>query len=54
MSDIERIKLFENKKVRTAWDEEKRLGRSVVSREKAIDHIKSPEELPSPDEQKQG
>ena len=33
---------------------EKRLGHSVVSREKAIDHIKSPEELPFPDEQKQG
>ena len=30
---------------------EKRLGRSVVSREKAIDHIKSPEELPFPDDQ---
>ena len=25
---------------------EKRLGRSIVSREKAIDHIQSPEELP--------
>lgn len=23
MSDLERIQLFENKKVRTAWDEEK-------------------------------
>ena len=23
MSDIEKIQLFENKKVRTAWDEEK-------------------------------
>lgn len=33
---------------------EKRLGRSVISSEKAIDHIKSPEELPFPDEQKQG
>ncbi len=33
---------------------EKRLGHSVVSREKAIDHIKSPEELPFTDEQKQG
>ena len=33
---------------------EKRLGHSVVSRAKAIDHIKSPEELPFPDEQKQG
>ena len=33
---------------------EKRLGHSVISREKAIDHIKSPEELPFPDEQKQG
>ena len=32
---------------------EKRLGRSVVSPEKAIDHIQSPEELPfsKPDEQ---
>jgi len=30
---------------------EKRLGRSVVSREKAIDNIKSPEELPFPDDQ---
>ena len=32
---------------------EKRLGRSVVSQEKAIDHIQSPEELPfsKPDEQ---
>ena len=32
---------------------EKRLGRSVVSQEKAIDHIQSPEELPfsTPDEQ---
>ena len=30
---------------------EKRLGHSVISREKAIDHIKSPEELPFPDEQ---
>ena len=33
---------------------EKRLGQSVISRDKAIDHIKSPEELPFPDEQKQG
>ena len=33
---------------------EKRLGHSVITREKAIDHIKSPEELPFPDEQKQG
>ena len=33
---------------------EKRLGHSVISSEKAIDHIKSPEELPFPDEQKQG
>ena len=33
---------------------EKLLGHSVVSREKAIDHIKSPEELPFPDEQKLG
>ena len=33
---------------------EKRLGHSVVSREKAIDYIKSPEELPFPDEKKQG
>lgn len=34
-------------------DVEKRLGRSVVSPEKAIDHIQSPEELPfsKPDEQ---
>lgn len=33
---------------------EKRLGHSVISSEKAIDHIKSSEELPFPDEQKQG
>ena len=33
---------------------EKRLGQSVVFQDKAIDHIKSPEELPFPDEQKQG
>jgi aspartate/tyrosine/aromatic aminotransferase len=33
---------------------EKRLGHSVVSREKAIDHIKSPEELPFQDDQKLG
>ena len=33
---------------------ERRLGHSIISREKAIDHIKSPEELPFPDEQKQG
>lgn len=33
---------------------EKRLGQSVVSQDKAIAHIKSPEELPFPDEQKQG
>ena len=33
---------------------EKRLGRSVVSRKKAIDHVKSPEELPFPDDQKLG
>ena len=40
---------------KTARNEvEKRLGHSVVSPEKAIDHIKSPEELPFPDEQKQG
>ena len=34
-------------------DVEKRLGRSVVSSEKAIDYIQSPEELPfeKPDEQ---
>lgn len=32
-------------------DVEKRLGHSVVSPEKAIDYIKSPEELPFPDEQ---
>ena len=31
---------------------EKRLGQSVISRDKAIDHIKSPEELPFPDDQK--
>ena len=30
---------------------EKRLGHSVVSPEKAIEHIKSPEELPFPEEQ---
>lgn len=39
---------------KTAREEvEKRLGRSVVSQEKAIDYIKSPEELPfpKPDEQ---
>ena len=33
---------------------EKRLGQSVVSQDKPIDHIKSSEELPFPDEQKQG
>ena len=33
-------------------DFEKRIGHSVVSPEKAIDHIKSPEELPFPDKQK--
>ena len=33
---------------------EKRLGQSVISRDKAIDHIKSPEELPFPDDQKLG
>ena len=33
---------------------EKRLGQSVISRDKAIDHIKSPEELPFPDNQKLG
>ena len=33
---------------------EKRLGHSVITREKAIDHIKSPEELPFPDDQKLG
>ena len=33
-------------------DFEKRIGHSVVSPEKAIDYIKSPEELPFPDEQK--
>ena len=33
---------------------EKRLGHSVISRDKAIDHIKSPEELPFPDDQKLG
>ena len=27
MSDIEKIQLFENKKVRTAWDEEKQAGK---------------------------
>jgi hypothetical protein len=34
-------------------DVEKRLGRSVVSSEKAIDYIQSPEELPfeKPDDQ---
>ena len=135
MSDIEKIQLFENKKVRTAWDEEKqewlfsiidsigilsdskdpkqyilkkrardpelpakwgtictpvemtapdgkqrnpegfsenagvakegaevakatrkevekRIGHSVVSPEKAIDYLKSPEEIPFPEEQK--
>lgn len=37
----------------TRKEVEKRLGRSVVSQEKAIDYIKSPEELPfpKPDEQ---
>ena len=33
-------------------DFEKRIGHSVVSREKAIDHIKSPDSLPFPDDQK--
>jgi len=33
-------------------DFEKRIGHSVVSHEKAIDYIKSPEGLPFPDEQK--
>ena len=33
---------------------EKRLGQSVISRDKAIDHIKSPEELPFPYDQKLG
>jgi len=33
---------------------EKRLRQSVISRDKAIDHIKSPEELPFPDDQKLG
>ena len=33
---------------------EKRLGQSVISRDKAIDHIKSQEELPFPDDQKLG
>ena len=33
---------------------EKRLGQSVISRDKAIDHIKSPEELPFPDDKKLG
>ncbi len=33
---------------------EKRLGQSVISRDKAIDHIQSPEELPFPDDQKLG
>ena len=33
---------------------EKRLGQSIISRDKAIDHIKSPEELPFPDDQKLG
>ena len=33
-------------------DFEKRLGQSVVTSEKAIDYIKSPEELPFPEEQK--
>ena len=33
---------------------EKRLGQSVISRDKAIDHIKSPEELSFPDDQKLG
>ena len=38
---------------KTAREEvEKRLGQSVVSPEKAIDYIKSPEEIPFPDEQK--
>ena len=38
---------------KTAREEvEKRLGHSVVSPEKAIDYIKSPEEIPFPEEQK--
>ena len=36
----------------TRKEVEKRIGHSVVSPEKAIDYIKSPEELPFPDEQK--
>ena len=32
---------------------EKRIGRSVVSPEKAIDHIQSPEELPFPKPEEQ-
>ena len=36
----------------TRKEVEKRIGHSVVSPEKAIDYIKSPEEIPFPDEQK--
>ena len=39
--------------IEQAMTDYRRLGRSVVSSEKAIDHIQSPEELPfeKPDEQ---
>ena len=36
----------------TRREVEKRIGHSVISPEKAIDHIKSPEEIQFPDEQK--
>lgn len=36
----------------TRKEVEKRVGHSVVSPEKAIDYIKSPEEISFPDEQK--
>ena len=39
MSEIEKIRLFDNRKIRTVWEEEWYF--SV----KAIDYIQSPEEL---------
>ena len=38
----------------TRKEVEKRIGHSVITPEKAIDYIKSPEEIPFPDEQKGG
>lgn len=49
MSEIEKIRLFDNQKVRTIWVEEEEEWYFSV---KAIDYIQSPEELPfeKPDE----